>query len=71
MKPHDLYVQTNKSSLRLKVSEPKMHEMKGCNPKGLSKSVKHTKWLIALAYDEMNIHEKGVSNYEKQMCKMW
>ena len=26
---------------------------------GLSKSVKHTKWPSALAYDEMNIHVKG------------
>ena len=25
---------------------------------GLSKSVKHTKWPSALAYDEMNIHVK-------------
>ena len=24
--------------------------------KGLSKSVKHTEWPSALAYDEMNIH---------------
>ena len=31
-----------------------MHEMKGCNPKGLSKSVKHTKWPITLTYDEVN-----------------
>ena len=35
---------------------------------GLSKSVKHTKWTSALADDEMNIHVKGVSNYEEQMC---
>ena len=34
---------------------------------GVSKGVKHTKWPSALAYDEMNIHEKRVSNYEKQM----
>ena len=27
---------------------------------GLSKSVKHPKWPSALAYDEMNIHVKGV-----------
>ena len=26
---------------------------------GLSKSVKHTKWPSALAYDEMNIHVNG------------
>ena len=26
---------------------------------GLIKSVKHTKWPSALAYDEMNIHMKG------------
>ena len=26
--------------------------------KGLSKSVKHTKWPSALTYDEMNIHIK-------------
>ena len=26
--------------------------------KGLSKSVKHTKWPSALEYDEMNIHVK-------------
>ena len=25
---------------------------------GLSKSVEHTKWSSALAYDEMNIHVK-------------
>ena len=25
---------------------------------GLSKSMKHTKWPSALAYDEMNIHVK-------------
>ena len=36
---------------------------------GLSKSVEHTKWSSALAYDEMNIHvKKRVSNYEEQMC---
>ena len=35
---------------------------------GLSKSVKHPKWPSALAYDEMNIHVKGVSNYEDKMC---
>ena len=28
------------------------------NKEGLSKSVKHTKWPSALAYDEMNIHIK-------------
>ena len=38
------------------------------NLEGLSKIVKHTKCPSALAYDEMKIHEKGVSNYEKQMC---
>ena len=38
--------------------------------KGLSKSVKHTKWPSPLAYDEINIHEKGVSNYENQMAKI-
>ena len=36
---------------------------------GLSNSVKHTKWPSALAYDEMNIHVKGVSYYEEQMCQ--
>ena len=35
---------------------------------GLSKSVKHTKLPSALVYDEMSIHVKGMSNYEKQMC---
>ena len=30
--------------------------------------MKHTKWPSALAYDEMNIQVKGMSNYEKQMC---
>ena len=34
----------------------------------LSKSVKHTKWPSALAYDEINIHVKRVSNYEDKMC---
>ena len=34
----------------------------------LNKSVKHTKWPSALADDEMNIHVKGVSNDEVQMC---
>ena len=34
----------------------------------LSKSVKHIKWPSELAYDEMRIHVKGMSNYEKQMC---
>ena len=32
--------------------------MKWWNAKGLSKSVKHTKWPSALTYDEMNIHVK-------------
>ena len=67
MKPHGMYVQTHKSSIRLKVTEHKMYLMKCCNLEGLSKSVKHTKWASALAYDEMNIHKKGVSNFEKQM----
>ena len=58
MKPHGLYVQTHKSSIRLKVSEPKMYVMKGCNLKGLSKSVKHTKWPSAQADDEINIDVK-------------
>ena len=34
----------------------------------LSKSVKHTKWPSPFAYVEMNIHQKGVRNYEE---KMW
>ena len=34
--------------------------------KGLSKSLKHTKGPSALAYDEMNIQVKGVSNYEEK-----
>ena len=38
------------------------------NLEGLFKIMKHTKWQSALAYDEMNIHIKGVSNYEEQMC---
>ena len=29
------------------------------NLEGLSKSVKHTKWPSALAYDETNINVKG------------
>ena len=33
----------------------------------LTTSVKYTKWPSALAYDEMNIPVKGMSNYEKQM----
>ena len=41
-----------------KVSEPKMLCDEWCDPKGLSKSVKHTKRPSALAYDEMNIHVK-------------
>ena len=32
--------------------------IKWWNPEELSKSVKHTKWPSALAYDEMNIHVK-------------
>ena len=32
--------------------------------------MKHTKWPSALVYDEMNIHEKGVSNYEKKCVKV-
>ena len=44
-----------------------MYAMKWWNPEELSKSVKHTKWPSALAYDEMNIHIKGMTNYEKQM----
>ena len=36
--------------------------------KGLSKSMKHTKGQSVLAYDELNIQVKGVSNYEEQMC---
>ena len=36
--------------------------------KELSKSVKHSKRPSVLAYDEMTIHIKGVSNYEDQMC---
>ena len=36
--------------------------------KGLSKSVKQTKWPSALAYDEMNIHIKRGEHYEEQMC---
>ena len=35
---------------------------------GLSKTVKYTKWPSALAYEEMNIHVKEMSNYEKKMC---
>ena len=45
-------------------------EMKQWNDEtleGLSKSVKHTKWPSALAYDEMVIHVKGMSNFEKKM----
>ena len=42
--------------------------MNDVTPEGLSKSVKHTKRSSALAYDEMYIHVKGVSNYEGQMC---
>ena len=45
-----------------------MYVIKWCNPNGLSKSVKHTKGPSVLEYDEMNIHIKGVSNYEEQMC---
>ena len=37
---------------------------------GLSKSVKHTKWSSALAYDEMNIYIKGVS-YECGDNMIW
>ena len=37
--------------------------------KELSKSVKHTKRSSALAYDEMYIHVKGVSDYKEQMCQ--
>ena len=49
------------------------HEMwnepwNGDTLEGLSKSVKHIKWPSELAYDEMRIHVKGMSNYEKQMC---
>ena len=36
--------------------------------KGLSKSVKQTKWPSALAYDEMNIHVKRDEHNEEQMC---
>ena len=43
-------------------------EMKNETLEGLSKSVKHTKWPSALAYDEMNIHIKVVSNYEELLC---
>ena len=35
-----------------------MYVMKRCNPRRLIKSVKHTKWTSALAYDEMNIYVK-------------
>ena len=35
---------------------------------GLSKSVKHTKWPSALAYDEMNIHEKKGWVIMKSKC---
>ena len=42
--------------------------MNDVTPEGLSKSVKHTKRSSALAYDEMNIQKKGVSNYEEKMC---
>ena len=58
MKPRVLYVWTHKSSIRLKVTEHKMYLMKCCNLEGLSKSVKHTKWPSALAYDQMNINVK-------------
>ena len=33
-------------------------------PEGLGKSVTHIKGTSVLAYNEMNIHIKGVSNYE-------
>ena len=59
----------------LEISEPKMYVMEWWYEKwndetleGLSKSVKHTKWPSALAYDEINIHVIRVSNYEEQMC---
>ena len=35
---------------------------------GLSKSVKHTNCPSALAYDEINIHVKRVSNCEEKTC---
>ena len=36
---------------------------------GLCKSVKHTKSPSALAYDEMNIHVRGVLNNVKSNLK--
>ena len=41
--------------------------MNDVTPKGLSKSMKHTKRLSALPYDEMNIHVKR-GDYEQKMC---
>ena len=35
---------------------------------GLSKCVEYTKSPSALAYDEINIHIEGLSNYEGQVC---
>ena len=54
MNPHGLYVQTHKSSIRIKVSEPKMYAMNYETIEVLSTSVKYTKWPSALAYDEIN-----------------
>ena len=54
MKSHCLYVQTHKSNIRSKVSEPKIYVMKCGTLVGLSMSVRYTKWTSALAYDEMN-----------------
>ena len=59
MKPHVLYVWTHKSSIRFKVSKPIFMWWNDVTLEGLSKSVKHTKWPSALAYDEMNIYVKG------------
>ena len=59
MKPHGLDVCIHKSYVCLKVSEPKMHMMKWCDPGGLSKTVKNIKRPSALAYDELNIHVMG------------
>ena len=65
MKHHGFSVWNKKSSLILKVSETKMLCEEMMKPLRGQVRVWHTLSPSVLAYDEMNIHVKGVSNYEE------